>query len=841
MRVAGQRNQSVRFSGQIIFLFCLGVMLSLWCATQYFAAAVQYQDGLGEAAFHVGSRVKIYQPFSCIGWASEWVGAKGMLGAYVSRMLYIICGGIVASTIAGFVLYYRRSLKSESHDDLHGSARWATERDVQKMGLISYERWEGPMWRRRLKRFKATGLYVGLFDTSVGRQVMRYSDPAHALCEAPSRSGKGVGPVITTLLSYPESTATNDIKGENFELTSGFRHTAGTLVIRFDPTALDQKSIDGKSRYNVAACWNPLDELRAFSDYDVMDAQNLAQAIADPDGDGMDDHWVSTSYEFLTGLILHVKYYERDKSLTGVSTYMADPSFEDPEQMFLRMLQAEHDPDGSMGWLDSGGNPTKTHPQVAISARAMLNKEEKERNSVLSTAKTKLSLYTEPIVARNTARSDFSVTDLMNHAKPVSFYLIVPPSDKERLRPLIRLFITFLLRRLTSSMEFEDGRSVKDYLHRLLLLIDELPSLRKLEQLQDGLGYLAGYGITAFLFVQDAIQLKEVYGDNETISAGCQLRIAYAPNTLQSAEDISQRTGVTTVKRQNVSYSGNRLSAMLGQMSISEEHVERNLLTQDEVRRLPRDEILVFNTGHPPIRGKKLKYYEMPEFKKRAKISSPSRVAMTYAGERGNVVGEWFMVHCERPEKGSELAVTINVYREFPPVRIIVKQEHVEREVVQEFEFALFDSRGELVDRPLTTDDLKFVARPVGDIGDFDVNEAFEVHFVVKDSSPYKHFSQTGFYRDISVYERAARRRTRDYFHELEEKEGEKIEPTIERVAPDRRYTGRVLLDTSHYVVLQKLHDRAQVSVHRKSKLDRAVKVGEEIAIQYTGKQGAVS
>lgn len=87
-----------------------------------------------------------------------------------------------------------------------------------------------------------------------------------------------------------------------------------------------------------------------------MDAQNLAQAIADPDGEGMDDHWVSTSYEFLTGLILHVKYYERDKSLTGVSTYMADPSFEDPEQMFLRMLQAEHDPDGSMGWLDSGGN-----------------------------------------------------------------------------------------------------------------------------------------------------------------------------------------------------------------------------------------------------------------------------------------------------------------------------------------------------------------------------------------------------------------------------------------------------------------------------------------------------
>ncbi|MFC0692764.1 type IV secretory system conjugative DNA transfer family protein [Paraburkholderia humisilvae] len=774
-------------------------------------------------------------------WAFEWIGAKGLLGTYVSRMLWIVCGGIVASIAAGFTLYYRRSLKTESHDELHGSAHWATERDVQKMGLLSYERWEGPVWRRRLKRYKATGLYVGLFDTSSGRQVMRYSDPAHVLCEAPSRSGKGVGPVITTLLSYPESTATNDIKGENFELTSGFRHTAGTLVIRFDPTALDQKSIDGKSRYNVAACWNALDEIRTFTEYDVMDAQNLAQAIADPDGQGMDDHWVSTSYEFLTGLILHVKYYERDKSLTGVSTYMADPSFEDPEQMFLRMLQAEHDTDGSIGWRDSAGHPTKTHPQVAISARAMLNREEKERNSVLSTAKTKLSLFTEPIVARNTARSDFSVSDLMNHPKPVSFYLVVPPSDKERLRPLIRLFITFLLRRLTSSMEFEDGRSVKDYLHRLLLLIDELPSLRKLDQLQDGLGYLAGYGITAFLFVQDPIQLKEVYGDNETISAGCQLRIAYAPNTLQSADDISERTGVTTVKRQNVSYSGNRMSAMLGQMSLSEEHVERNLLTKDEVMRLPRDEILVFNTGHPPIRGKKLKYFEMPEFQKRAKISSPSRVAMTYAGERGKVVGEWFMVHCERPAKGNELAVTVNVYREFPPVRVVVKQEHVEREVVQEFAFALVDSHGAVVDRPLTTEDLRFVARPAGDMGEFDIDEAFEVHFLVDDSSSYKHFSQTGFFRDISVHERVARRKTRDFFHELEEKEGARVEPTIERISPDARYTGRVLLETSHYIVLQRLHDRAQVSVHRKSKLDRVVKIGEEVTIKYTGKKGVVA
>lgn len=837
---AGQSNRSVHFSASIIVVFLLGLALSSWAATQYFAHAVQYQDGLGEYVWRVGPTVRIYQPFAWVDWAAQWMRATGQLETYVTRMLLVLCGGGLASLLFGFYLYYRRSLKTESHDDLHGSARWATARDIEKMGLMTYERWEGPLFRRKRVHRKATGPYLGAFDTGEGRKVLRYSDPAHLACAAPSRSGKGVGPVLTTLLSYPHSSLVNDIKGENYELSSGFRHSAGSLVIRFDPTSVDQKGIDGRSRYNAAAYWNVLDEIRTFTEYDVMDAQNVSQAIADPNGEGMDDHWVSTSYELLVGVILHVKYYERDKSLSGVSTYLADPSFTDPEQMYTRMMNAEHDPDGVMGWIDSEGNPTKTHPQVAIAARAMLNKEEKERNSVLSTAKTKLSLYTEPIVARNTSRSDFSVNDLMNHEKPVSLYIVVPPSDKNRLRPLVRLFITFVILRLTASMEFEEGRSVKDYRHRLLMLIDELASLKKLEQLQDALSYMAGYGITAFLFFQDWIQLREAYGDKETITAGCQLRIAYAPNTVDTAEDVSKMTGITTVKRQNVSYSGTRLGAMLGQMSVSEELVERPLLTADEASRLPRDEMLVFNTGHPPIRAKKLRYYEMPEFKRRAAMASPSRVCMTFAEER-RVGVKWFMVSVHRVDGSKNLNVTINTYSDFPEVSLVVKQEHLERETVQEFEFGLFDGAGDEVNRTLTLDDLSFVARPTGDCAEFEPAEAFELHFIVKDTSGFPRFSQTGFYRDISVYEREARRQVRDMFHKFEADEGKPTEPTLERVAAGGKYSGKVLLVTKQYIAIHKLNDREHVSLHRIAKLNRSAKVGETITITYTGKKGAVA
>lgn len=822
----------------VAFLMCM--VVTSWVATQYFAAVADYQSALGEPAFSFGSK-KVYQPFSWWLWNLEWMNAKGLLGKYIFHTQLIVIVGAVLSVVLGVFLFYRRSLQGELPEDLHGSARWATVSDIEKMKLISHTTWEKKGFRKEERFYKAQGVYLGAFDTPKGRMVLRYNDAAHILCFAPSRSGKGVGPVLTTLLSYPHSTATNDIKGENFELSSGFRHTAGSLVIRFDPTSLDQKSIDGRSRYNVAAGWNVLEEIRAGTDYDEMDAQNIAAAIADPDGKGMEDHWVSTSFDLLTGVILHVLYFERDKSLTGVATYLADPSFTDPEQMFERMLNAEHDPQGKMGWTDSNGQPTKTHPAVAREARAMLNKEEKERNSVLSTAKTKLTLFAEPIVARNIARSDFRITDLMNHQKSVSLYIVVPPSDKDRLRPLVRLFITFMLRRLTKDMEFEDGEGVKGYRHKLLLLVDELPSLKKLEQLQDGLAYIAGYGITAFLFVQDTIQLREVYGDKETITAGCQVRLAFAPNTIETAEALSKMTGTETRKRQNVSYSGSRMSSMLGQMSVSEELVERPLMTADELMQLSRDEALIFNTGHPPIRAKKLYYYKMAEFQQRATLPSPSKVSLSYRDDAGRLVGTWFMVNCEREKDGEalSLAVTINCYADFPEVAVVVKQEDLASGVINEFAFTLVDRHGRPVERSLTVDDLHFRIVPHGDANGLDLREAFEVHFVVKDRGPYKEFSQKGFYRDVSTYEKAIRRLVKKHYRELGMKErGADYAVSIDKIVDGGRYSGTVSLADDHYIVLER--ERELVSIHRKLHVSRALTIGESATIKYTGKQGVV-
>lgn len=813
----GERNRSVHFAWGVFVLFFFIIVMGFWLSAQFFAWNVGYHPELGKPWTPLPDGHALYYPWSVFVWSVRWSLAEGELGRYVLWMQLMMIGSVAMAVIFGYVVYYRRSMKKETVENLHGSARFANCEDVERMGLVSTGKRE------------ARGVYLSAFDFPDGQRFMRYDDSAHILGAAPTRSGKGVGLVIPTLLTYPASVFTNDIKGENWELSSGFRHRAGSLCIRFEPAQVYERSIDGKTVGMNTARWNVLGEIRIFTERDVMDAQNIAAAIADPEGKGMEDHWVSTSYGLLTGVILHVLYFERDKSLSGCALYLSDPSFTDPEQMFLRMMQAEHDPEGVMGWVDSSGNPTKTHPAVAMAAREQLNREEKERNSVLSTAKTKLTLFMEPIVGRNTSVSDFCIRDLMNHDKPVSLYMVIPPSDKERLRPLLRLFITYLIRRLTEDMKFLDGATAKNYLHRLLLLIDELPTLRKLDALQDGLGYMAGFGLTAYLIIQDLPQLLDAYGDKQTIISGCHVRIAYAPNTHDTAEMLSKMTGITTVEKQSVSYSGKRMSSMLDQMSVSVDQVQRPLMTADEVMQLSRDESLVFLAGEPTIKGKKIRYHDIPEFKRRASMAAPARIGMSWE-EAGTMKQNWLMLSVE--QDGKDLVAYINPYREYPAVRPIIKQMLPQTGEILEVECKLQTRDGKVWDRPLDGDRVEFRLVPVNP-SQLDLREAFEAHLPLADAGSMGKLDQTGFFRSLSIYEREARALAKEHFL----KNGD-IKVTFDPVNRDMVCRGETILETAHCVILQRSQD--SVSIHRKAMLSLSPKIGQRCMVRYKNFRGTV-
>ena len=178
----------------------------------------------------------------------------------------------------------------------------------------------------------------------------------------------------------------------------------------------------------------------------------------------------------------------------------------DPAQSFQKTLRIMM----STNHLGTNERP-QVHPVVAATARELLNKSENERSGVLSTAVSFLNLYRDPTIARNTDACDWRIADLMAAEKPVTLYLVVPPSDISRTKPLIRLVLNQIGRRLTETLGPVEGGAKK---RPLLMMLDEFPALGRLDFFESALAFMAGYGVRVYLIAQSLNQIAKAYGEN---------------------------------------------------------------------------------------------------------------------------------------------------------------------------------------------------------------------------------------------------------------------------------------------------------------------------------------
>lgn len=528
------------------------VFASIWSATQWTAWQLGFQPQLGEPWFEI-SGMPVYPPPAIIWW---WF----FYDAYAPDVF--MTGGIIAASggfIAIVVAISMSVWRAQEAKDLatYGSARWATEQEIRDASLL------GP-----------DGVVLGRYSG----EYLRHGGVEHILCFAPTRSGKGVGLVVPTLLTWSGSCIVHDIKGENWELTAGWRSRFGRVLL-FDPTN------------PASAAYNPLLEVRQ-GDAEVRDVQNIADILVDPEGMlERRSHWEKTSHSLLVGAILHVLYAEQDKTLAGVASFLSDPKR--PIESTLRaMMLTNH--------LGEAG----PHPVVASTARELLNKSENERSGVLSTAMSFLGLYRDPVAAKITSRCDWHIADLVSSDKPVTLYLVVPPSDISRTKPLIRLVLNQIGRRLTEDLH------AKDHRHRMLMMLDEFPALGRLDFFESALAFMAGYGIRAFLITQSLNQIEKAYGTNNSILDNCHIRVAFSTNDERTAKRLSDALGTATEMRAMKNYAGHRLSPWLGHLMVSRQETARALLTPGEVMQLPPTDEIVLVSGLFPIRAKKARYFE---------------------------------------------------------------------------------------------------------------------------------------------------------------------------------------------------------------------------------------
>jgi type IV secretion system protein VirD4 len=446
----------------------------------------------------------------------------------------------------------------------YGSARWATPKEVKRAGMIQPE-----------------GIVLGI----CGRHYLRHTGEQHVLVVGSPGSGKGVGVIIPTLLTWPGSVICTDVKGgENYLATAKYR-AQFSRVFAFNPCA----ATSGKL--------NPLAEVR-LGVHEVGDAQVIAGILVDPESATRRmDHWEHTAFGLLTGLILHTLYGPRpEKTLPGVLHLMDDPQ--------LGMAGVLHE---MLTYPHLSGKP---HPTIAMIARAQKNRADREASSVWSTVERCLTLFHDPVIGGHLSAHDLPFDTIHHPAHPVSLYLVCNPGDGPRLEPLFKLLIQQIMARVTSGSPRSRGPQA-------LALFEEFPALGYMPFFAKVLGLMRSYRMRALIAIQSLNSLEQIYGERQTILDNCQVKVFMAVGDDRTAKRISDMLSTTTVERE-VQSTSRHAGSLFSNQSWSPHETARPLLTVGELIQFPSDQEIVVVNGMPPIVASKLRYFEDRQLMKRA-------------------------------------------------------------------------------------------------------------------------------------------------------------------------------------------------------------------------------
>jgi type IV secretion system protein VirD4 len=476
----------------------------------------------------------------------------GMWAHTHPRTLVAACLG--GPLLAGGLTLLTRGRRSRSGTS-HGSARWASYRDVCRSGLS-----------------KTHGVVVGTM-----REQAFYDDgPTHVLLCGPTRSTKGITHIQPTLRDgWKASAFVLDPKdGENYAATHEARRAYGRVEV-FAPYRRPE------------ACINVLDTIRRGTPAELRDAATVARSLVSPHKveNATAEHFRELADMLLTAAILHITYTLAQPCLPALWQFLTQQTT--LPTCLRTMRQTAHTTHGA-------------HPAIASLTAAIRNiSGDRELGSIWSTAMRPLRSYCDPLIASSTARSTLALETLQLGPEPLTLYLLAPsPTALRELHPVYRVIIDVALARL---ME----RPVTAPAHRLLVVADELAAYGYSHPLNTGPAFMAGYGIKAFYVIQDLDQLEEVYGAKNTLWGNMETKIFHAPSNEKTAERISKYLlGDSTVEHPVAS----RQDGFIGHGSVSHQHVARPLLTTDEVMGLDPSVAIVRRTGVSPMRLRKLGY-----------------------------------------------------------------------------------------------------------------------------------------------------------------------------------------------------------------------------------------
>ena len=415
------------------------------------------------------------------------------------------------------------------------------------------------------------------------------------LVVAPTRGGKGLL-AVSQLLTWPHSVVVNDIKGDLFEQTAGYRSTLGPVFV-IDPRGVGH-------RFDPMRSFQSEDDLRAMAVHFLYKTHER------------EDPFTKRGVKMLTA-IFRAGVLERQ----ALIPYAAHLLHLGPEETVWR--------------LQTLSERFSLSPHENLATRVLDRKFEdadysdRYLHSTWSQLASDMDPITTETVIRSVAASDFTAEELLlgkaatengqQVRKPVTIYLRWPERRLLALSPLVRLFWSSLIDELVDLYDQRHGQDCNP----VLMLIDEAGSA-PVPALPEFAATVVGRGITLWAAFQDLNQARSIYGHDRarTLMNNMETQVFYRQAGLETSEYIEKRLG------RKSEYAHSKTSHE-GADSQGEAETGVPLMTAQDISELDDTEIIVLHRKLKPIRATRMDWREYPKLLARTKIPLPcSRVSL---------------------------------------------------------------------------------------------------------------------------------------------------------------------------------------------------------------------
>lgn len=641
----------------------IGVLVAL-CGISYQIASVAPNKIGVHAVELLGRNVRLPDPLGVISYTAE-EGVMGYEGISDQTLFWMAMGAVIWLVL--FIVWGKIfRLFANKKTTLHGSSKWATEKELAEAGLLhgtglvlgqTYDATYKETKKKPPKRKKGESraefaerkarfdpLEKNMSFVKPGRLITQEKN-AHTLIVGSTRSGKGVSVIIPTEFLWQESMIIFDPKAEGWDIAGNFR-SRFSFCFKFEP-----------EKPNESIHYNPLLSIRRGRQT-IPDIQNLSYILIPNNENEKDPFWNNEARKLFAAVVGYVIYCEpperktfaqvysifsntealqdedesdEDEGLSMVKRYLNSYAKKADKYIQERALPIDLDnklrnkdklsskereilEKQAKGYLDEDDRNSLRRIQQDLIYFA--NCEDKQLSSVVSTMTSQLQVIADPNVQAITDRSDFIMDDFVRGVKaedgklhPLTLYLVASASSIQRLVPLFKIFYEQAITLLTRELEMKRP-------YRLLLMFDEFRQLGKMEIVEKALALTAGYGILCCIAVQTFAQLRVLYQDEAMFIDNFAYQVVLKVNDEQTCAKIERILGQATKQHWSESYSGNANMMTTTGRNRQVQEVGRSLMTAEEVRTMPDNELLIISSGMHPYKGKKVRYYLDERFRR---------------------------------------------------------------------------------------------------------------------------------------------------------------------------------------------------------------------------------